>query len=147
MAIRKIIAREFTWEVESATAGTWLAIGGLTTFSRSLSKTDTDTTDFDDDGVEAHLVGSRGASYSLEGHYLEDTEGAAVGDRDVGQARCEEVALLVGAASINGFRFTTPGMTVVTIQGSCVVTGPGGGSNDSASWSVAIMRSGPEVIT
>ena len=57
MAIRKIIAREFTWEVESATAGTWLAIGGLTTFSRDPSKTDATTTDFDDDGIETHMVG------------------------------------------------------------------------------------------
>ena len=33
MPVPKIIAQEFTWEVEAAAAGTWLAIGGLTTFS------------------------------------------------------------------------------------------------------------------
>ena len=147
MAIRKIIAREFTWEVESATPGTWVPIGGITTFSRDPSKTDTDTTDFDDNGIEAHMVGSRGASYTIEGHYLEDTVTATTGDRDAGQARVEEVALLVGADSINGWRFTTPGATVVTFQGSVVVTGPGGGSNDSSSWSANIMRSGPETVT
>ena len=146
MAIRKIIAREFTWEVESATPGTWIPIGGLTTFSRSPSKTDTDTMDFDDDGIEAHLVGSRGAAYTLEGHYLEDTV-TTPGARDAGQARCEVIGQLVGAASINGFRFTTPGATVVTFDGSCNVTGPGGGSNDAASWSCNIMRSGVETVT
>ena len=144
MTIRKIIAREFTWEIESTTAGTWVAIGGLTTFSRSPSKTDAVTTDFDDDGEETHMVAARSAAYTLEGHYLEDSGTKA---RDAGQARAETLGLEVGATSIGNWRYTTPGGTVVTFAGSCVITGPGGGSNDSASWSCAIMRSGAEVVT
>ena len=36
---------------------------------------------------------------------------------------------------------------MVTFGGSCNVTGPGGGSNDAASWSCNIMRSGVETVT
>jgi predicted secreted protein len=139
MAVRKILARELTLEVEDSTPGSWLTIGGLRTLTLDNGKTDADTTDFDSGGWAEHMVAERSGTITLAGLYLEDADSGA---RDAGQERCEELALLVGAASLGSFQVTTPGGTVKSFTASVNVSGPSGGHNDPAAWSATLTLSG-----
>lgn len=148
MAVAKVLARDFTWEIDDGLGtSTFVEIGGLTSVSPSPTKNDADTTDFDSDGWLEHMVASRGLSFSLEGHYLEDTSD---GSRDPGQERVEAVAQLVGADSVVPFQITTPGGTVISCNVSCDASpfgaSGGGGNDDPASWSATINVSGKPTV-
>jgi len=139
MALRKILAREMTIEVEDVTPGSWLSIGGIRTLQPASSKSDADTGDFDSEGWAEHIVAERGATLTLNGQYLEDPED---GDRDPGQERVEALARLIGADSLGTFRISTPGGLVRTFEASVSVEGPGGGQNDASVWNATLTVSG-----
>lgn len=141
----KVLAREWTFEVESATPGTWLEIGGINSFTLDRSKDDADTTDFDSNGWAQHLPAQRGLSVSLDGFYLEDTAGA----RNLGQERVETLSRVVGSAGLANFRMTSPataGNRRISGQASYNYGGPGGGNNDASAWSAQAVFNGQPTV-
>lgn len=143
MVARKMLAREFTIEVETAVADTFVAIGGLITWGQSPGKVDAVTTDFDSAGNAEHMPAERSLQLTFEGRYLEDS---ADGARDAGQERVETLADDVGPlAATSRMRVTSAGGNIKTYTGSFEVTGPGGGSNDASGWSFTLTRSGATV--
>lgn len=140
MAITKIPARDYTFEVDPAGGTSYVEIGGITTWSPSKKDSTTDTTDFDSDGIAESLKMERGESFTLEGFRKADVSD---GSRDAGQEACEELDSALGLDSLGAFRFTAPDGEVKTFDGHCSVTSGGGGNNDMAKWSVEITASGP----
>lgn len=139
MPVIKVLARRWKVEVKDATTGEFIKIGGLTQLGFSGDKTDADTTDFDSDGAEEHIVASRSKSVTFEGHYLEDPVNGA---RDVGQEAVEEIGELTGEESLGDFRLTSPAGTVRTFRGSVNVGEVGGANNDPTKWSATVTVSG-----
>lgn len=142
MAVTKIPARDYTFEVDPAGGTTYVEIGGVTTWSVSKNDETTDTTDFDSDGRASSLKMQIGESFTLEGFLKSDVSN---GNRDAGQAACEDLDDALGLDSLGAFRFTAPDGEVKTFDGHCSVTKGGGGNNDMSKWSVEITASG--VIT
>jgi len=141
MAVTKVLARGWTFEINTGTEATpvWTPIGGINNFSISTTKNDADATSFDSGGWLEHLVASRGRQITLEGFHLEDPTD---GTRDPGQEAVEELADQVGEASLGQFRITSPGGKTWTFKASADVQGPGGGNDDFASWSATLTVSG-----
>lgn len=145
MPATKVLARDWTFSINTGTTTTpaWTPILGVNSFGVSRSKNDVDTTDFASAGWTEHLVASRGWEFTLEGFHLEDTDGT----RDPGQTAVEANTLLMGAASLDQYKFTSPGGKVYTFVASAVVDGPGGGSDDATSWACTLTVSGTVTIT
>lgn len=139
MAITKIPARDYTFEVDQANGTDWQEIGGLTSWSHSPANESTDTTDFDSGGRTESLQMATGDSFTLEGKRKADVSD---GSRDLGQADCETLSRAVGLSSLGAFRFTDPDGEVKSFSGTCVVTHGGGGNNDMSGWSATITVSG-----
>lgn len=141
----KTPARHFVVEIDEGYGTTggesWLPIKGMTSFGQSPKTTDTETTDFDDDGEAQHQTMERSAEYSASGFYLED---AATGERDPGQEAIENLGVLMGPASIGSFRVTSPGGNRWAFLATAEVTSPGGGgNNDMSAFSFKLSRTGP----
>lgn len=148
MALSKVLAKEFTWEIDDGTdTSTFVEIGGLNSVSLSPSKNDADTTTFDEDWV-SHLVSTRGLEVALEGLYMED---ASTGDRDAGQEQVEAAIAEVGSASIVPFQVTSPGGTVIafnaSVNGEPFGMGGGGGNDDATSFSYTLTVSGKPTVS
>lgn len=139
MSVRKVLAREWTVEVDTDGGPTWAAIGGLRTIGFDMGKTDADTTDMDSGGNAEHLPAERSASVTLEGLWLEDADS---GEYDEGQERLMALGDLVGVAGLGAIKFTSPGGKTWTIDCSVQFTGPGGGHNDPAGFTAVLTRSG-----
>lgn len=141
-AATKILSRGFKFEINTGTdlSPVWVAIGGINTFSFDPSKADVDTTDFDSNGRNEHLVASRTAAMTLGGFRKEDLTD---GTRDLGQAAVEEAAEEIGPDSLTGFRFyNETSLKGKQFKASYNVTGPGGGNDDAANWNVDVTVSG-----
>lgn len=69
MALQKVLAEKCKFEVQDG--ANWLEIGGLNSFSKSPSKTDSETRLFGSGGWSQHRTTRRGVSYTLEGFWLE----------------------------------------------------------------------------
>lgn len=138
----KILARSFNFEVNTGTTlvPVWVPIRGINTFSVDNAKSDADTTDFDDNGRDAHLPASRSLSIKLDGFFMVDTTDGA---RDAGQAAIDVLGDAIGPAGLAPFRYyhevSNKGKQ---FSASFVTTGPGGGKDDPAAWSVEITSSG-----
>jgi hypothetical protein len=144
VAITKFLARDLTFEVQDAAGTAWLPIGGLQSIAHSPSSENADTTDFDSNGRARHIPAQRGDSFALTGQALEDV---TTGDRDPGQQRCEELALLTGLNAMGSFRITSAGGNIKTFDGSAEVTLAGGGTNDAATWAATVTVDGEIVST
>lgn len=144
MAITKIPARDYTFEVDPAGGTSYVEITGLTTWSHKPSSGKADTTDFGSAGRNEHLKMSTGDMFTLEGQRKADVSD---GSRDAGQAACETLWRAVGLSSLGAFRFTDPDGEVKTFRGSCVVTHGGGGNDDVTGWSVEIEVSGDITVS
>jgi len=147
MALGKVLAKEFTWEVDDGTnTGTYVEIGGLNNVSLSPTKNDADTTTFDENWV-SHLVSTRGLEVTLEGLYIEDP---GTGGRDTGQEQVEAAIAEVGSASIVPFQVTSPGGTVIgfnaSVNGEPFGMGGGGGNDDATSFSYTLTVSGQPTV-
>ena len=144
MATTKYLARDLTIEVESDTPDVFLHIGGLNTLTHSPSTSRADTTDFDSNGHDEHLVASRGETWTLAGFSIEDV---ATGDRDEGQEQVEAIGKLIGLGGLGNFRITSPGGNVILFEASAEVTLAGGGHNDAAAWQAVLTVNGaPEYV-
>jgi hypothetical protein len=140
MAVTKVLARGFKWEVNTGTIGVpvWTQVNGLTQIGTSAAKEDADTTDFASAGWGEHMVAQRGMQYTLEGFFLEDK---ANGTRDAGQLAVETAAEAVGESSLSQFRYTTPGGKIRSFMAS-VETSFSGAKNDPVGWSATLTLSG-----
>lgn len=148
MAATKFLARDLTIEISTApgvdttsgtTDDTWAVIGGLNSLTHSPSTSRADTSSFDSNGRDEHLVASRGESWTLAGFSIEDV---ATGDRDAGQEAVEALGRLVGPAGLGFFRITSPGGNTIIFQASAEVTIHGGGHNDAAAWQAVLQVNG-----
>jgi len=142
MAVTKFLARDLTIEVRDAGDTAWVAIGGLNSLTHSPATSRADTTDFDANGREEHIVAQRGESWTLSGFAMEDV---GTGARDAGQERCETLAKVQGLAAMGSFRLTSPGGNTITFDASVEVTLAGGGHNDAAAWQASLTVSGDPV--
>lgn len=142
MALVKVLARNWKLyifdEANSTTVDNYQKIGGLNSFTIGNDSETTDTTDFDTDGYNTHLISGRSNSLSVEGSYKEDETGA----RDLGQELVEKLAEKVGAASISKFRIMSPNGTVREFNVSATVGDVGGGVSDTTSWGASFQVSG-----
>lgn len=140
MAATKVLARDWTIQIGTGKDNTtFTTINGITSFSFTSSKTDADTTSFDEAGRESHIVSKRGNGLTVEGKYLEDS---ATKTRDSGQAAVEELAEKIGPDSIGTFKLTSPGGTIRTFKGSVKMADIGGGTDDPTSWGFEVTVSG-----
>lgn len=152
MAIVKVLARNWKIEIDKdPLAGTptgtqvWQKIGGINTFTITSDKEDADTTDFDSEGYNTHIVASRSNEITFEGFFLEDS---ATGARDPGQQAVEDYADKIGHTSIATIRMTSPSGKVTEYDGSIGIGDVGGGTNDPTSWGATVAVSGkPTKIT
>lgn len=142
MALTKVLARDFEFEVNTGTEGApvWVEVKGIDSWSHSPSTERADTTTFDSDGDPEHLVAAIGDSFTMTGKYIEDVSN---GDRDPGQEAVEAWGRLKGPASLKQFRITSPAGTVIgPFYCSASVTLGGGGNNDANKWEFAVEVSG-----
>lgn len=144
MTATKFLARDLTIEVEDETPDSWLTIGGLNSLTHSPSTARADTTGFDSNGRDEHIVASRGESWTLAGFAIEDV---ATGERDAGQLRVEALGRARGLGALGRFRVTSPGGSTLVFEASAEVTLHGGGHNDAAAWQAAIQVSGEPEYT
>jgi hypothetical protein len=138
MAIQKVLARGWKFEVESTTPGTYLEVKGLQQIEFSGDDSLSDTTDFNSNGWAEHMVAERKSSVSVEALYLEDP---STGSRDPGQARVEVIAGLIGNNSLGKFRLTSPGGTIKNFSASAKLS-TGGSRNDPTNWKASFEVSG-----
>lgn len=140
----QINARDWIFEASpDPSAGTpvWSQITGLESFTLSNSEGEesTDTTTFSSDGVAESQAMQRGAACSLEGKVKRDSNG----DPDPGQQVVDDLAQLVGEASLGGFRFRHITDTEWVVWTAWASKGDNaGGLNDKTSWSASFTRSG-----
>lgn len=148
MAVTKFLARDLAIAISTAVgvdtiAGTaddtWTVIGGLNTLTHAPSTSRADTSSFDSNGRDEHLVASRGETWTLAGFSLEDV---ANGTRDAGQEAVEALGKLVGPAGIGWFQITSPGGNIIRFQASVETTLHGGGHNDAAAWQAVLTVTG-----
>lgn len=136
----KVLARDWKMEIEdSATAGTFVEIAGIESFTFGSSKTDADTKTFDTDGWDEHIVAGRGRTLGFEGKYLEDPD---TKERDAGQQLVEDAAELIGHDSLVNFKLTSPVGVVRSFKASVNLKDIGGGVNDSTSFGADLTVSG-----
>lgn len=141
MAVTKILARDFLFELNTGTVAlpVWTLVTGLDTWSHAPASNDADTTTFDEMGRLSHLKASRGDTFTLTGKYKEDE---ADGSRDPGQEAVEAWGDEIGPSSLKPFRITSPGGTTKTFDASATVKIGGGGNDDAAAWEAALVVSG-----
>lgn len=153
MAVTKFLARDLAIAISTGVgvdtiAGTaddtWTNIGGLNSLTHAPSTSRADTSSFDSNGRDEHLVASRGETWTLAGFALEDV---ATGDRDPGQEAVEALGKLVGPAGMGFFKITSPGGSTIIFQGSVETTLMGGGHNDAAAWQAVLTVNGEPVYT
>lgn len=148
MAKVKTPARQWSFEVESAVANTWVEVGGIVSIGWDRTKTEEDTADFQTDGWAESMVLERGRSFSLEGRYLTDvTTGATLGDRDAGQLRMETLSALIGPAAEGRVRITDPAGDTY-IHRATMDAGPTIGNKGAISgWSASVTVQGAPTYT
>lgn len=157
MAITKFLARDLsiaistdpgTDTISGTTDDTWTPINGLNSLTHAPSTSRADTSAFDSNGRDEHLVASRGETWTLAGFALEDVSGGAgAGDRDPGQEAVEASSKLVGPAGMAFYRITSPGGNVIIFEASAEVTLMGGGHNDAAAWQAVLQVNGEPTYT
>jgi hypothetical protein len=141
MALQKYNARDVEFEIEDfASPGTWIAIGGLNTFSKSHDEETAETTTFASDGQAESQKMEISKSLQIEGLRLRDS---VTGALDSGQAKVEALAERLGEESLGQLRFAHKDDTTWEVWTVHVNLGDqGGGNNDKTSWSATFTRSG-----
>lgn len=144
MTVTDTLARDNgALDIETA-PGVWTPVGGLNTWSPSPEKNSAETTKFKDQGRKAHIVASRGDSFTFGGFRQVDE---ATGARDPGQLACEALAQLVGQNSLGKFRHSRAGGKISTFMASATVTDGGGGTDDPDAWELELEMSGAATTT
>lgn len=143
MAPIKYNARDVEFEVEDFdNPGTWVAIGGINTFSKTHEEETADTTTFGSEGQAESQKMQLGKTLTLEGFRLLDT---ATGDLDPGQALVEALAERLGEDSLGAVRFAHKDESTWAVWTAHANLGDqGGGNNDKGAWAVTFTRSGAD---
>lgn len=142
MANVKRLARGWLLEVESATAGTWLEVGGVSSFSESWDVTAAEGSTFDAAGWGDSSPAERSLSIEVEGFFLEDS---ATGARDAGQERVELLGRQIDIDGNGNFRVTSPATAgAEVVSGTCwfELAGRGGTTNEYTSWGTTVHYKG-----
>ncbi|MGH7954760.1 MAG: phage tail tube protein [Gloeomargaritales cyanobacterium] len=137
----QINARDYIFQVESATPDTWVDILGKTKFTIKMSEKEevADTTTFESDGDYESQPMQRGASLTLEGMYLRSSANV----RDPGQARMDTLALAKTEAALSRLRFRHTIETDWTIwPGWASLADQGGETNKKGGWGFTWNKSG-----
>lgn len=132
---KRVLARNWKFFVETATPKTFTRITGLETFSISHSSEELDTTDFDNDGYDSHVIIGRGVELSLEGAMKMDTK---TKERCPGQERLEVIAEGFLDESIAKLHIEDPAGNVYEFTGSVTLGSIGGGTKDKTSWGATV---------
>ncbi len=135
----KILAQDWSLYI-TIPAGAEHEIGGIESFGPPSQSTDeTDTTNNDIPGQNAHLVAGRDWSIPVTCSYLE----TGAGVMDTGQADVVTMAALVGSAAAATWRWTSPGGRSRTCSGTCTIGADGGGgTKDHSKFEFTIYRTG-----
>ena len=144
MAAVKVLARNWTLEIETDTPSTYAEIKGILSFTFDSVKNDADATTFDSEGWAEHLVSSRGRTISFEAKYLEDQ---STGDLDDGQALLVAANLDMAQDSLHNFKLTSPYGTVRSFAASVNLTGLGGEKDDVTNFNGELLISGQVTTT
>lgn len=141
MSTQKYDARDVEFQIEDpGSPGTWVAIGGINTFTKSRSSNSTDTTTFASAGDDESQIMSRGKTLKLAGFRLMDP---ATGNLDAGQALVETLADAKSDASLGSIRFAHEDETNWEVwTATAELDDQGGGNNDKVSWGCTFTRSG-----
>ena len=140
MATVEVLARNWDLEIEDPnTAGTFVEIGGINSFTFSSDVNNADTTTFSDLGWESHLAASRSRSLSMDGFYLVDPD---TGDLDEGQEILNDAAAEMGQDSLIKFQLTDPGGNTKEFEATVNLADQGGGNDDPTSWGAELDVSG-----
>lgn len=138
---RPIDARGWMFEVETATADTFVRIGNLTSWTENPGENEetADITDFDSEGYYSQDVMQRGATIEVSGQYTTTT-----GARDAGQEYIDTVwAYQFGEASQGRMRYRHKSQTEWTVWECTVTPGERGGeTNAKTSWGASFTRCG-----
>jgi hypothetical protein len=141
----QINARDWVFEVESATASTWVEIGGLTSFTLNPGENEevAETATFQSGGQYEEQKMQRGATLELEGRYIVTTSPT----RDPGQLRVDALGALVGDESVGQVRFRHTSETNWTVWPATVTPGEvGGETNEKTGWAATFTRSGAATV-
>lgn len=141
----QIDARGWLFQVsEDPDAGTpvWAAIGGIESFDLNLSdgEASTETTTFESAGIQESQAMQRGAKLTVTGKIKRT--GLV---QDAGQESCQDLAKLVGEASLGGvrFRYTTDTTWTVWMNTWVSLGSNSGGINDKTAFAATFTKSGP----
>ncbi len=143
MALQKYNARDVEFQIEDfLSPGTWIAIGGINTFTKGHDEETTDTTTFASGGQAESQKMQIGKTLQIEGVRLRDDVTGAI---DSGQAKVEALSERLGELSLGRVRFSHKNDTTWLVWTAHVTLGDqGGGNNDKVSWSATFTRSGAE---
>lgn len=143
MALQKYNARDVEFAVEDfLSPGTWIAIGGINTFSKSHEEETTDTTTFASNGQAESQKMQLGKQLTIEGLRLRDS---VTGAGDPGQAKVEALAGRLGEDSLGRVRFSHKNDTTWEVWTAHANLGDqGGDNNEKTSWSATFTRSGAD---
>ena len=133
-----VLARKWKFFIGTGEDKKFVQISGITSFTISKSKEDLDTTDFDNDGYDSHVVGGRGFSIKVSGHMRMDS----TGQRCAGQARVEACGELMGVDSIVPLVILPPAGKGYLVHGSINIADVGGGNKDKTSWGFDLTGEG-----
>ncbi|MFD5873712.1 phage tail tube protein [Streptomyces sp. NPDC060322] len=138
---RPIDARGWEFEVETATADTFVRLGNLTSWTHNPGENEetADTTTFDSDGYYEQDVMQRGATIEVSGLYA-----ATSGTRDAGQDYVDKVwTYRLGEESRGTMRYRHVSQDEWTVWECTVTPGEQGGeTNAKTSWGATFTRCG-----
>ncbi|WP_327368723.1 phage tail tube protein [Streptomyces sp. NBC_01217] len=138
---RPIDARGWMFEVETATADTFVRIGNLKSWSENPGENEetADTTDNDSEGYYEQDIMQRGATIEVSGQYT-----ATSGTRDPGQDYIDTVwAYRFGEESRGRMRYRHKSQDEWTVWECTVTPGERGGeTNAKTSWAATFTRCG-----
>jgi hypothetical protein len=148
MAIRKYLARDFTFDTSDDNRVTWTPISGISEWSWSNDDNEEDTSTFDNGAYASAMFTQRGGSFELTGFYLLDS---VTGQRDQGQYKVERAATKVGYEAyrdfrvqarpmVSGVRGASIGEIMVTCQYG--MTDFGGSTTDVEPWGTNVLWEG-----
>lgn len=146
MVKRQVNARDIILEVqEPGEIPTWVEVGGLLTVTPNYAENEevADTTTMDSNGHYEQDRMQVGATLTLEGRLLKDTD---TGELDPGQALVEANAGpdRLGVDSHAMYRFRYPMDDVWKVWDATTSVGEqGGGHNEKVSFNATLTRSGP----
>lgn len=144
MAVTKVLARDWKIGVKTGEDATtsepiFTEVKGLNTLTFASSKSDSESTTFDTNGWNEHIVASRGRSLSLAGYYLVDP---ATGTRDAGQNAVDTLGEQIGPSSLELFELTSPAGAKTRFYASSNPAERGGGVEGNTSWGAELTVSG-----